>query len=137
MIVVDSSVVVNAVVEGPLTAEVLSSRAKDKRWIAPSLWKSEVRSALTQHVRHGTFSLHEGFQRAVESENLVFETREMRDHHSILTVAVESGCSAYDGEFIALALETGLPLLTYDRKLIDLFPAIALTPGEWLIRTDD
>jgi len=128
---------VNAVVEGQLTAEVLSSRAKDKRWIAPSLWKSEVRNALTGHVRHGTFSLHEGFQRAVESENLMFETREMRDHHSILTVALESGCSAYDSEFIALALDTGLPLLTYDRKLINAFPGIAITPGDWLAHTED
>ena len=72
----------------------------------------------------------------MEAENLISETKEIRDHHRVLTIAIESGCSAYDSEYIALALETGLPLLTYDRKLIDLFPVVAMTPGDWLKRTD-
>jgi predicted nucleic acid-binding protein len=92
---------------------------------------------MIKHIRHGTFSLFEGFERAEEAEGLVAETREVREHHQVLTIAVNSGCSAYDSEFVALALETGLPLLTYDRKLIDAFPGIAITPGDWLKLTED
>lgn len=132
MIVVDTSVLVNCVVEGIVTAEALDSRRKDRNWIAPLLWRSEIRSALTKHIRFGTFPLHDAFERALEAENLLSETREVRDHHLVLTIAVESGCSAYDSEYVALALEEGIHLLTYDRKLINAFPRIAMTPGEWL-----
>lgn len=73
----------------------------------------------------------------MEAENLISKTGIIRDHHLVLTIAAESGCSAYDSEYVALAMEKGLLLLTYDRKLIEAFPGIAITPGDWLNRTDD
>ncbi len=73
----------------------------------------------------------------MESEDLIDVTREVREHDRVITIAVESGCSAYDSEYVSIALETGLPLLTYDRKLINAFPGIAVTPGDWLERTEN
>ena len=43
----------------------------------------------------------------------------------ILTLAFESGRSAYDCEFVALARELGVPLITCDRQLVRTFPAVA------------
>lgn len=134
MIVADTSVVIHAVVQSGYSAQVDEAWSVDPDWIAPALWRSELRSGLTKHVRHGSFPLREAFERAMEAENLLSETREIRDHHRVLTIAVESGCSAYDSEYVALAMEEGIPLLTFDRKLIDAFPGIAITPGKWLER---
>lgn len=50
----------------------------------------------------------------------------------VLTLASETGCSAYDCEFISLAKSLDLKLVTGDRKLVRSFPEIAVTPGEYL-----
>lgn len=137
MIVADASVLMHAVVQSRFSVDVDQSWKVDPHWIAPALWRSELRSGLTKYVRHGSFPARDAFDRALEAENLISETKEIRDHHLVLTIALQSGCSAYDSEYIALAMENGLPLLTYDRTLIDLFPGIAITPGDWLKQRDD
>jgi predicted nucleic acid-binding protein len=38
-------------------------------------------------------------------------------------------CSSYDAEFVVLAEQVGCPLLTLDRKLLQLFPDLAVQPG--------
>ncbi len=50
----------------------------------------------------------------------------------ILCLAVNSGCSAYDCEFVALAQKLNIPLLTFDCLLLRSFPTTALTPIAYL-----
>jgi predicted nucleic acid-binding protein len=47
------------------------------------------------------------------------------DSRAVMKLAVESGCSAYDCEFVALAEATSVPLITGDRRILDHFPKIA------------
>jgi predicted nucleic acid-binding protein len=47
----------------------------------------------------------------------------------VLELAIRSGCSTYDAEFVVLAQQLQCPLLTFDRKLLQLFPDVALQPG--------
>jgi predicted nucleic acid-binding protein len=49
----------------------------------------------------------------------------------VLRLAAESGCSAYDGEFVALAEALAVPLVTHDRHLLRAFPAIAMTAADF------
>jgi predicted nucleic acid-binding protein len=44
----------------------------------------------------------------------------------ILRLADESGCSAYDCEFVALARALSVPLVSNDREVLKAFPAIAV-----------
>ena len=44
----------------------------------------------------------------------------------VLGLAEESGCSAYDCEYIALAKDLGINLVTTDKQLIKAFPDIAM-----------
>jgi predicted nucleic acid-binding protein len=46
-----------------------------------------------------------------------------------LQLAHRHGCSSYDAEFVVLAKQLGCLLLTFDRKLLQLFPEVALKPG--------
>lgn len=49
------------------------------------------------------------------------------DSVSVLTLANQSNCSAYDCEFISLAKAIDTKLVTHDKKLIKAFPDIAIT----------
>ena len=46
----------------------------------------------------------------------------------MLAIAIRWGCSSYDAEFVVLAQALDCPLLTFDRKLLELFPALAVKP---------
>jgi predicted nucleic acid-binding protein len=53
------------------------------------------------------------------------------DSRTVLELVRDSDCSAYDCEFVALALKLQTKLLTMDKKLLRAFPqrAMALTAG--------
>lgn len=51
------------------------------------------------------------------------------DGHQVLDLAIRFGCSTYDAEYVVLALQLQCPLLTFDRKLLQLFPEMAVKPG--------
>jgi predicted nucleic acid-binding protein len=44
-------------------------------------------------------------------------------------LAHSHSCSSYDAEFVLLAQLLACPLLTFDRKLLQLFPDLAVKPG--------
>lgn len=49
-------------------------------------------------------------------------------------LVAQYGITAYDGQFIAVALEMGIPCLTEDRELQQKFPGIAISVGQFLER---
>ena len=59
------------------------------------------------------------------AEGLMKDNDYHMDSSRVLRLAASSGCAAYDCEFVALALDLGLPLVTTDRALIKKFePAV-------------
>jgi predicted nucleic acid-binding protein len=49
--------------------------------------------------------------------------------HHVLSLAAQSGCSAYDCEFVALAQDLRVPLVTTDRQILKAFPTVAVSPA--------
>lgn len=65
------------------------------------------------------------WQKAIER----FAMQEVQvDGHQVLELAIHSGCSSYDAEFVVLAQQLQCPLLTFDRKLLQAFPDLAVRP---------
>jgi predicted nucleic acid-binding protein len=54
------------------------------------------------------------------------------DSLGVLAVAHESGCSAYDSEFVALAQSLGKKLITADKKLLRASPDNAMTVKDFI-----
>jgi predicted nucleic acid-binding protein len=51
-----------------------------------------------------------------------------------LDLAISSKCSAYDAEFVVLARDLRVPLVTTDKELLAKFPDIAVAPEMFLAR---
>lgn len=128
MIVVDASVVAHLVFEGSETAAVEALHARDPQWAAPLLCRSELRSVALKHVRAGN-TTPDAALASVRAAELVLEGREfVVATDRVLDLAIRSGCSTYDCEYAALAMELGVRLVTLDRQLLEAFPSVAASP---------
>lgn len=129
MIVVDTNVLVYLYVAGERTGEVEAVLVRDALWAAPVLWRSEFRNTLAGLVRRRALDLPGALAIAVTAERQMAgrEYTVVSDH--VLRLAVGSGCSAYDCEFVALAEDLGTRLVTVDRAVLGAFPSRAITPA--------
>ena len=50
----------------------------------------------------------------------------------VLDLAAASGCSAYDCEFVSLAQDLGVHLVTVDKQVLKNFPGVAIALGEFV-----
>jgi len=99
----------------------------DPVWAAPLLWQSELRGALAKYIQHASMTLDAALV-ALHSAEEVIRGREYRvSSERVLELAVRSKCTASDCEYIALAQELNVPLVTADRQLLREFPKIAVS----------
>ena len=65
---------------------------------------------------------------ALHSAEEVVAGREYRvSSERVFELVVQSKCTAYDCEYVALAEELGVPLVTADKQLLKAFPKIAVS----------
>ena len=123
MIVVDTNVVASLLL--PTEASDAAERlfAEDPHWLVPLLWRSELRNVLATAVRNGVLELGHAVEVMAFAESLLEGAEVEVESSQVLHLASESGCTAYDCEFVALARDHGVPLYTLDRKLLKAFPA--------------
>ena len=122
MIVVDTNVIAYLYLPGDGTAAAEALCRKDSEWSAPLLWRSEMRNVLATLIRAGRIELAGAQSIQTEAEKLL-EGREFAvDSAEVLHLAAESGCSAYDCEFVVLADYFDVPLYSADRRLVERFP---------------
>ncbi|MFB3922883.1 MAG: type II toxin-antitoxin system VapC family toxin [Terriglobia bacterium] len=126
MIVADTNLMVYLLVRGQNTPEAERVYALDPKWVAPALWKSEFRNALILYVRNRLMELEEAATYCLLAERLIEDSSIPVDSLKVLSLAAQSGCSAYDCEFVALAQELGVPLVTSDRKIAARFKPAAI-----------
>ena len=132
MIVVDTNVIAAFHLVTDRTPEAYALLRRDPDWAAPRLWRSEFRNVLVTQVRLASLPP----QRAVRLMSAAESLMEGNDHEvsssAVLELASASGCTAYDCEFVALAESLGVPLVTFDRKVLRAFPEIATSPEAYL-----
>ncbi|MBN9429233.1 MAG: type II toxin-antitoxin system VapC family toxin [Burkholderiales bacterium] len=115
--------------EHTAAAEALFERDPD--WAAPILWRSEFRNILAGYLRRKSISFEQAYGLQKEAQNLLTGLEYEVDSRTVLELVRDSDCSAYDCEFIALAMHLDTRLVTMDRKLLRAFPkrAKALVTG--------
>lgn len=132
MTVVDSNVVAYLYLPGEYTAAAEALLERDPDWAAPPLWRSEFRNILAGYLRRQTLDFDQVCSLQNEAEGLLAGSEFEVDSQAVLALVRDSDCSAYDCEFVALAIRLDTKLVTMDRKLLKAFPtrAVALTAGK-------
>jgi len=128
VIVADTNLIAYLLLPGQRTAEAEAVLRRDAAWSAPLLWKSELRNVLASYVRAGRLGMEHALDLAEKAESLLAPREFTVPTRDVLLLAASSGCAAYDCEFVVLARELGVPLVTSDRALLDAFPETATTP---------
>jgi predicted nucleic acid-binding protein len=122
VIVVDTNVIAYLYLPGDQTAAAESLVRQDSDWVAPLLWQSELRNVLATQIRAQRLQLADAQAIQRQAEQLLLRKAYAVDSGEVLRLAAESGCSAYDCEFIALAAYLQIPLITADERLARSFP---------------
>jgi len=131
MIVVDSNVLAYLYLPGEYTTAAETLLEQDSDWAAPILWRSEFRNILARYLRRKAITFEQANSLQREAESLLEGTEFEVESIAVLELVRDSDCSAYDCEFIALAMKLDTKLITMDKKLLRAFPrrAIALSAG--------
>ena len=134
MIVADASLLANYLNPLAPANEAEAVYRKDADWHAPSLWSSELRNTLLKYLRAGILAVSHA-EAIMEDAAAVVGTREHAAISAqVLGAAMTYKISAYDAEYIALAKNLGVPLVTFDRKLANAASGIALLPTDYVAR---
>ena len=126
MIVVDTNVLAYLYLPGAHTAAAEALFEKDPEWAAPVLWRSEFRNILAGYMRRKTLTFDQAWELQSEAESLLLGSEFDVDSQAVLELVRDSNCSAYDCEFVALAMKLNTRFVTMDKKLLQAFPACAL-----------
>ena len=129
MIVADTNLLIYLYVQGQRTQESEAVLQQDALWAAPLLWRSEFRNALIGLVRTDALQLEKALTIVDEAERSLIGHEYSVVSWQVLELANRSGCSAYDCEFVALAQDLEVPLVTNDRQILKAFPTIAVSPS--------
>jgi predicted nucleic acid-binding protein len=122
MIVVDTNVVAYLYLPGDSTVKAEMLLERDPEWAVPLLWRSEFRNILAGYMRRQAITLELALGLQAEAESLLANAEHQVDSRLVLELARNSGCTAYDCEFVALAMTLGVRLVTMDGKLQKAFP---------------
>ncbi|MEQ1604368.1 MAG: type II toxin-antitoxin system VapC family toxin [Pyrinomonadaceae bacterium] len=130
MIVVDTNVLVYLLIDSDLTTHAAKVRQKDRHWVAPMLWRSEFRNVSLGYFRRNAISMANLISLFELAESKV-ESRQV-DATRVIELAVDSGCTAYDCEYVYLAEILAVPLVTSDKEVLAAFPNLAVSMNEFL-----
>jgi predicted nucleic acid-binding protein len=126
MIVVDTNLIGYLLLASERSAQAEQVLQRDPQWAAPLLWRSELRNVLAVQVRAGRVNREHAMSVMAQAEELMRSREYLVTSQAVLRLAAESGCSAYDCEFVALAQDLDAPLVTVDRQVLAAFPNTAI-----------
>jgi len=127
MIAADTNTIAYLYLPSDYSNDVEALLLKDSHWIAPLLWRSELRNILTLYLRKEMITMPDAAEIQQQAEALLSGNEYKVNSLEVIQLAHDSGCSAYDSEFICLAKNINCKLVTADKKILRTFPEVATT----------
>jgi predicted nucleic acid-binding protein len=130
VIVVDTNVIAALLLPtSGHTAAAVALLERDRDWAAPVLWRSEFGNILATAVRNRWLTEAQATEALGSAEELMEGGEFGVPTAEVLRTAIGSGCTAYDCEFVVLARDLGVELITLDQALLKAFPQVARQLG--------
>jgi len=127
MIVVDTNILVHFLTRTEYSNLADELWQKDQEWIAPVLILSEFRNVLVSMCRIKGMDITLA-GKALDKAERVFKNRLfLPDGNSVIHLAKTLNLSAYDAEYVWLAREKNLILVTEDKAVLKNVPGIAVS----------
>lgn len=132
MIVVDSNVLAARNLTGAQTPLAERVESIDPLWIVPPLWRCEFQNILAK----GIWARQLTADGALHVWQLVLARMADNEHEpsaqKIIDLSARHRITAYDANFIALAMEMDVLCVTEDGELQEKFPAIAVSMEDFI-----
>ena len=125
-VVVDTNVIAYYWLPGVHTENAVALRRRTDDWFMPRLWRSEFRNVLARYLRARIIGLDQARALIRSAEAELADCERVVDSAAVMDLVAASSCSAYDCEFVALARQMGVPLVTEDAGLLRAFPDVAI-----------
>ena len=132
MIVVDTNIIGYLYLSSNRSEQAEKALLIDSRWAAPILWRSEFRNVLAMYMRRGILTIEDASQIIGDAMQLMQGGEYEVVSIQVLQLVSESACSAYDCEFVALARDLKVPLVTVDKQILKQFPKEAISLDEFV-----
>jgi predicted nucleic acid-binding protein len=132
MIVVDSNIVTARNLTSTLTSKAEQVEEKDPVWIVPVLWRYEFQNILATAIKVKQIKPEQALDIWEKVSKILVENECEPSASKVIDLVAQYGITAYDGQFIAVAMEMGIPCVTEDRELQEKFPGIAISMDGFL-----
>ena len=132
MIVVDTNIIIPLHITTESTSLVLELLKKDAFWCSTPLWRSEFLNVLTGFMRRKSITFDQARQIMDAALMTMAGTEIPVSPWHVLELTLVSKCSAYDCEFVAVAKELGVKLVTLDKQVLAQFPETAISPDKFV-----
>ena len=132
MIVVDSNIVAARNLTSSLTSKAKQVEEKDPIWILPILWRYEFQNILATAIKAKQIKPEQAIDIWEAVSEILIENECEPSASKVIDLIAQYGITAYDGQFIAIALEMRIQCVTEDRELQEKFPGIAISMDELL-----
>jgi predicted nucleic acid-binding protein len=127
VIVVDNSVLVYFWLPGIFTELAEAAKERDGVWAAPILWRAEFRNVLAGYLRKRQLTEAEANAAYLNAQKDLGAQEYTVPTERILRLVLGSDCTACGCEYVALAQDLGVPLVTTDKQILRAFPKDAVS----------
>ncbi|GHB96804.1 type II toxin-antitoxin system VapC family toxin [Cerasicoccus arenae] len=132
MVIVDTGPLAFLLLPGDMTDLAQRAYDKDPAWGSAPIWRSEFRNIVVRYVREGWVSVAAAEQILRAAEDKMHPRQYNIDSNAVLDLAVQTGLSAYQCEYLALAQDLNLPLVTTQNDLVKAAPKLAISLQDYL-----
>lgn len=132
MIVVDVNVLSFHLIDGKRTPETHALKMMDAEWIVPPFWRVEFQSILWKYARFGGMPMEKALELFNQALAIFSLNETATPPDMVLRDALKWGITVYDAQYVSLARQFGVRLVTEDTSVQKDCPDIAISLANFL-----
>lgn len=130
MIVVNLDVLVPLFIKSARTEECEDLYRAAPNWIVPPSWRGRFSEMLGERVAAGEMKWQNALARWEGAARILEAGERSVEPEALFSILAVHPITPTEAEFLVLATGLGTNLVTYDKKLLKMFPEVVMTPGQ-------